>query len=220
MSTQDKHITLVATCHKEKGIANTDNLLSVLKKIEPDVIFIELPPERYDDYFNTRVIKSPEASACLAYQGNHIVDIVPVDAEEQDRDLLMNILSLTRELDNHSAQLVSMDNMLTQYIFQYGYPYMISPKHSQHLAEIKNEEISTLNKLNDPWLNDIFAKREALMEQREKEMLDNIRDYAEYNTYMHAVFLVGSAHTYSMLEKSKDCGGLPEMALIDYSNVM
>jgi hypothetical protein len=44
-------ISLVCTVHKEMGLANVSELRAILKRIQPEIIFLEVPPTDFDDYY-------------------------------------------------------------------------------------------------------------------------------------------------------------------------
>jgi len=39
-----KRIAVVGTVHEEKGLANVPGLLAILERIQPELIFLEIPP--------------------------------------------------------------------------------------------------------------------------------------------------------------------------------
>ncbi len=47
-----KRVSVVGTRHEEKGCANSSELLAILERIKPEVIFLECPPAAFDAYFN------------------------------------------------------------------------------------------------------------------------------------------------------------------------
>ena len=47
-----KRVSVVGTRHEEKGRGNSSDLLAILERIKPEVIFLECPPAAFDAYFN------------------------------------------------------------------------------------------------------------------------------------------------------------------------
>src|SRR5690348_170479 len=92
-----KRVSVVGTVHAEKGRASSSELLAILERINPEVIFLECPPGAFDAYFN-RDPGNLEAIAVSRYCENHNVDLIPVDLSTLDanffakhRDLCMRI---------------------------------------------------------------------------------------------------------------------------------
>ena len=43
-------ISLICTVHEETGLANVSGLRAIVERIQPDVIFLEVPPAAFGDY--------------------------------------------------------------------------------------------------------------------------------------------------------------------------
>ncbi len=63
------------------------------------------------------------------------------------------------------------------------------------------EELETIEYMRRSDLADIYAQVCDLMEQRDMEMIRNIREYSTANTFTRGAFLVGAAHRKSLIEK-------------------
>src|SRR2546430_14550683 len=73
-----KRVSVVGTRHEEKGRANSSELLAILERIKPEIIFLEWPPAAFDAYFNGDP-GNLEAIAVTRYCEDHNVDLIPVD---------------------------------------------------------------------------------------------------------------------------------------------
>ena len=49
-----QRISLVGTVHDETGLANVPELMGILERIRPEVIFLEIPSETFDDFVDGR----------------------------------------------------------------------------------------------------------------------------------------------------------------------
>jgi len=210
-------ISLVSTVHKEKDLANVENLYSILKHIKPEVIFIELHSDDYDHYFTTYSRMTLESDSVNMYRKDNPVEIILVDSKTPDPILHNDFDFLFNKIDSNSDCLESISGYIHQFTCQYGFPYLNSKKHNEHLSAQKEEEFNTIDKLNDPKLRGLYESWENIHKQRENEMLNNIKEYSGKHSFNRAVFLVGSAHSQSIIEKSKENDSSIDIQLFYYS---
>ncbi len=210
-------ISLISTAHKEKGLANAGNLYSILKHIKPEIIFLELPSEHYDYYFTTYSLRTLESDSVNMYRKDISVEIILIDSKAPDASLREDIDFLFKKIDSNSDHLESIRRYIHQFTCQYGFPYLNSKKHNEHLSAQKEEEFNTINNLNDPKLRGLHELWENIHKQRENEMLNNIKEYSGKHSFNRAVFLVGSAHSQSIIEKSKENDSSIDIQLFYYS---
>src|SRR5688572_17271612 len=84
-----KRVSLVCTVHRETGLANVSELHSLLERIRPEVIFLELPPADFDDYIvGTR--RTLESTSASRYRAIHPVELVPVDLPTPGDEFIRN----------------------------------------------------------------------------------------------------------------------------------
>lgn len=197
-------ISLISTAHQEKGLANSGNLYSILKHLKPEVIFLELPSDHYDYYFTTYSLRTLESDSVNMYRKDNPVEIVLVDSKAPNTSLRDDIDFLFKTIDSNSDRLESIGRYIHQFTCQYGFPYLNSMKHQEHLSAQREEELNTIKSLNDPKLRGLYELWENIHKQRENEILNNIQKYSGNHSFNQAVFLVGSAHSQSIIEKAKE----------------
>lgn len=197
-------ISLISTVHQEKGLANPENLYSILKHLKPEVIFLELPSDHYDYYFTEYSQRILESDSVNMYRKDNPVELVLVDSKAPNTSLRDDIDFLFNTIDNKSDHLESIGSYIQQFTFQYGFPYLNSMKYQEHLSVQREEELNTIKSLNDSKLRDQYELWENIHKQRENEMLNNIQEYSGKYPFNHAVFLVGAAHSQSIIEKAKE----------------
>lgn len=73
------NITLICTEHGENGLCNLDELYSIIEKINPEIIFEEIPPTFSDAYYKYQNRNNLETSAINRYLESHQIEHVPVD---------------------------------------------------------------------------------------------------------------------------------------------
>ena len=70
-----RKITLVCSSHRENGLCNAGELLRLLRAIDPDVIFGEVPVSDFD-FYNPRSLEGQAVTRLLEYKS---FQRVPVD---------------------------------------------------------------------------------------------------------------------------------------------
>lgn len=82
--------------HKESGRTNVAELRTILEHIQPEVIFLEVPPAAFKGYFENS--QNLEAKAVRQYRQGHQVEIVPVDLPTPSGDFFANYEDLRRRV--------------------------------------------------------------------------------------------------------------------------
>ena len=132
------NITLISTIHKTNGKCNSDELLKIIEKICPEVIFLEAFESSYTKYdhllysshgvFNQRL----EIQAIQKYNSNHTFEYVPVlDTElSDDFNKRLNLVS------KHPEYQKLLDNYNSLEI-EYGFQFLNSEKSIQLHEEMR-----------------------------------------------------------------------------------
>jgi hypothetical protein len=68
-------VWLVGTVHEEQGLARVSGLQSILERIRPEVIFLEIPPAAWDAYLNG-IRSNLESTAARRYREGHNAALV------------------------------------------------------------------------------------------------------------------------------------------------
>ena len=74
-----KEITLIGTIHKENGAATSFTLCDILKRISPEVIFLEVSNNDFIHFCRKRDRQNLESIAVAHYVSFSKVELVPVD---------------------------------------------------------------------------------------------------------------------------------------------
>lgn len=217
-SNKVNRITLVSTTHQEKGAANVANLYSILKYIKPEVIFVELPSAHYEFYFSTFSLRILESESINMYRKDNPAQIILVDSIAPDPNLRNEFDLLFDQIDSNSAHCKGIQEYIFQFTYKYGFPYLNSEKHFEHLANLKREEFNIIKELHSPQLLDLYALWKDIHDQRENEMLHNIQVYCGKHSIKCAALLVGSAHSESLIKKSKGRYGHIDIQLFSFSH--
>jgi len=190
------NITLICTRHKEIGACNSAELLRIIERYQPEVIFEELTPTAYDTYYTQNcwgVIDrtSLETDAIKAYQQNSDVKHIPaLSVAMRDDFRLMRKRFANRSLD------VMIDNY-DLLIANHGFKFINSDEWELRLDELKAFEKSLLKD------DDFYLKGYQCVDDYEHDMLRNIYQYSAENEYYTALMFIGAAHRKSIKQKIK-----------------
>jgi len=64
--------------------------------------------------------------------------------------------------------------------------------------------LSTIGRIDDPRLIEIFELWTETIDLRETEMMKNIEEYCRVNTFDRSAFLVGAAHRQPIIDRSRE----------------
>ena len=199
-------VSLVGTVHEETGLANVAELRTILERLQPEVIFLELPPAALDDYLNgTRV--NLESTAARRYRESHHVVVEPVDRAEPDDEFLRSTRYLFKTVARTSSDYCRLMDRQSHDTRAGGFPYLNSDRCIQSWADIYSEVLATVEWTGHPRLREIYDLWTHTHELRDAEMMKSIEDYSIRNAFAHGVFLVGAAHRRSIGDKARAGGG-------------
>ncbi len=199
-------ISVVGTVHEDTGPADASALFSILSRIAPEVVFLEMPPETLGDYSNG-VRWNLESTAVNRYRELHQVDLVAVDLPTPEAVFFRNIDELHRAIKRRSPdyyRLVSWDN---QYIERHGFAYLNSEYCAALVSDMHAARLAALDKMADQRLSEIYEQWTRTNELRDHAMLKNIESYCIGTSCRKGAFLVGAAHRQSIHDKSTEYGG-------------
>ena len=76
-------IWLIGTCHAERGAATVSALLAMLERIQPEVVFAEIPRTQIDAWRDGSH-GTVESIAVAHYADTHSIDVVAVDSPKPE----------------------------------------------------------------------------------------------------------------------------------------
>lgn len=207
-------ITLIATGHKENGLCNSQELFKIIEQINPDVIFEEIPPGKFEAVYAGTRQASLEVKAIKAYLQKYPDTYhYPVDldieqaAEKQIKTEVDGIYFICKD---YSPEYNYLDGLIPYWTAKYGFPFLNNDQCSQIISRKKVLEKQILDALrmdnnqraiDHETLNLAYKQWIDQIEDRENEMLRNIYSYMESKKYARALFLVGAAHRKPMMAK-------------------
>ena len=199
-------VIVIGTGHSESGACTSDELLKIVQKISPTVIFCEASPEIFPAMLKaTETFNTPEIRAIRTIIENSPIEIVPVDLHGDPFDgRLEAMFELFR---NNYKEYFYATEIQAGETHRLGFSFLNSEDSDQiHRDKDSMEKIfvaranhSELSKTHKDWLE--------WNDKRENHWINVIQDYFERNKIDTAVFLVGSAHRIRLMEKIKKFQG-------------
>jgi hypothetical protein len=198
-----QRVSLVGTVHEEIGLANVSELCAMLQRIQPEIIFLEVPPEAFSDYYEVCSRSNLESKAVRHYRAGYQIQLVPVDLPTPRREFFEDHEYMCARLRDNSReyrQLMDWDRAQTR---SYGFAYLNSEHCSTLWSDINSEMLRTLQILNDSRLSAIYDSWRETLVSREAHMMDNIRTYCREHAFEKGAFLLGAAHRQPIIDRSK-----------------
>lgn len=198
-----KVITLVCTVHAARGKANASELLAILERIQPEVIFLEFPPDAMDLFINKGAMGDLESAAVRRYCEDRSVGLVPVDITPPDQEFFDDYQRVQKMVDNISRDSRRLMTWHNNYVYDHGFAYLNSEYGNKMFSEIASDELNTLQALEDSSLLKIAEQWQRTNSLRESEMMKKIDQYCRDTAFGRGAFLIGAGHRQSIIEKSR-----------------
>jgi hypothetical protein len=189
-------ITLISTFHHELGNCNANNLAEIIESIRPDVIFLEALQETYTAYdilkFNQFGVfsKKLEIKAIQIYSLNRTFNYIPV----LDFGLSSDFETmLTGFFENDKYR--ELEKILRANVEVRGFEFL----NSKDCIDLHEE----MKELGKAIINDVvfYTKVNNSINDYENNMLGNILQFSMKNSYKKGIFMCGSGHRRSLVDK-------------------
>jgi hypothetical protein len=195
-------VSVVGTVHVANGLANAVELQAILKRLQPNVIFAEIPPAHVGEYIDGSR-GSLESVAVRGYREGHRVAIVPVDLAKPEDAFFTGAKDLFDAVERTShdyRRMVDRHGLDTRLG---GFPYLNSGRCMQAWADIYAEVRATVEWIGNRRLREIYDLWIYTNERRDNEMLTNIEDHCSRQVFDRGLLLVGAAHRKSIVDKAR-----------------
>ena len=200
------NITLISTRHDSLGKCNSNELYKIIERINPEVIFEEIPPTFFDEYYLDKSRSNLETDTISKYIQNYKIEHIPVDSdnfpsEEFFKDHKYMIERIEGLADINGFTFRNLVDTNKRNIERFGFNYLNSIDSININKEIYNTIKNGLQKINNDRLFQTFKSWKDINEMRENHMLQNIYSYSQKHSYERAIFTIGAAHRNSIIEK-------------------
>lgn len=210
-------ITLIATGHKENGLCNTQELFKIIELISPDVIFEEIPPNKFEGAYTGTRQASLEVATIKAYlQKYPDTHHYPVDLDidlEIEKTIRREVAGIPFICKDYNPEYAFLDHQISYGNKSIGFPFLNSDRCSEIILRKKVLEKQILDELridkkqsamDHDRLNLAYKQWLDQHDERENEMLRNIYTYMESKKFVKALFLVGAAHRKPIMQKIQE----------------
>ena len=197
-------VSLVCTVHGEKGLANISELRAILERIRPEVIFLELPPESFYEYFLVGSRSDLESISVKQYCEGRQGKLVLVDRPPPDEAFFRDHQYLSKTIEDRSSEYCRLIDLNSSQVPKHGFAYLNSELCSKLWSDVDKEMLVTIGKIGEPKLVEIYESWIRTNNLREKEWIENIQQYCRENTFEKGVFLAGAAHRQSIIDKASE----------------
>lgn len=204
-----KTISLICTVHEECGFASASALYAIIEHLKPEVIFFEAPADAFHEYIITGTQGNLESTSIRRYRENNDVAVVPVDLPTPEARFFGKLKDLTQRVEGKSRDYRRLMLWNTNYIRDYGFPYLNSEHSTKMWSDIYADIRTTVKTINEQDVTEYLELWERTNDLRENEMMRNISKYCREYSFERAVFLVGAAHRESIIAKSRDAFCVP-----------
>lgn len=200
------NITLICTRHDSLGKCNSNKLYQIIEHINPNVIFEEIPPTLFEEYYLDKSRSNLETDTINKYIQYHKIDHIPVDSDNlpseeffKDYEYLIERIEGLTDINGSTFRNLVDTNKI--YIERYGFNYLNSIDSININNKIFNAIKNGLQKINNDRLLQTFKLWKDINEIRENHMLQHIYRYSKKHSYERAIFTIGAAHRNSIIEK-------------------
>lgn len=183
----------------ERGKCNSNELYRIIEKIQPEIIFEELPYDVFEIiYAEGRSPESLEAITIKKYLKKNQIEHIPVDTYEKNETDFFNEFDV---ISNKSIEYAELLKQQLSMIIRNGYSFLNSSDCDELFDKIHIIEENVLLEINDARLSYQYKSDRELNDKRENEILQNIYNYSKQHSYNKAMFICGAEHRKSIMQK-------------------
>ena len=193
-------VLLVCSVHRETGRATPAELVWLLGRLRPDVIFLEHSPADHAAFLEGS-FATLESVAVRRHRDLHQVELVPVDLPRPDAEFKRTVDDLFDGVERASRRFQHLDTLHRQHTAQGGFAYINSPLCAMLQLEMQREMSLTVDAVGEPSLTDSYSQWVRIHDARELAMLGTVEEYARKTPFGKGILLVGAAHRQTLLEK-------------------
>lgn len=192
---------MISTVHKERGNCTIDSLLQILERIQPEVIFCETSPATFDLIAKKLIQPSLEIKSINSFSKHHSFSFVAVDSHPLPNVEFKNQVIKMFDSIEQNKEYLAISKKHKDNTQRLGFKYLNSKECIKVFTKMKRMENNAINEMRNQEYKNAYQSWLSINEKREDEMIENICSYIGKNEFKTAVFLCGSAHRKSIIEK-------------------
>jgi hypothetical protein len=194
-------VTLACSLHRENGLCSSAELLKLLRAIDPDVIFGEVPQTDLS-FYDPRSLEGQEVRNFIALKPCRQVPVDQYEIPPNFHAVTDLVFEFVEEKSREYQQLLEERHHA---IYFNGFTYLNGADFAALLTRMSEVEEETIKRAGNPDLDCGLAKWRKIMQDREQAMIKNIYGYCRANAFDQGVFLVGAAHRIGTVQAIKQC---------------
>ena len=195
-------LSLVGTVHTDSGLANAAELQAIIERLNPDVIFAEVPSASIDQYVDGSR-GTIESAAVARYREGRELAVIPVDLPEPDAEFFRTAKDMFRVVERTSHDYRRLVDRHAADTRTDGFAYLNSERCIHAWSAIHKEVLATLDWIRQPRFHEVYARWCSRNEHRDTAIVGNIAEYAHRHGFIRGLLLVGAAHRKSVGEKAR-----------------
>lgn len=196
-----RSVTLICSAHRARGRCTADDLLSILRALEPDVIFLEIAPSRFEQFLYGGML---EAEAVARYRRAWPCQLAEIDTYQAPLDLAPSKADVDELFDTvrlTSPEHCELEDRMEAHVWEGGFRYLNSDAAAAEALKLEQLEDDVIHRSANPRLTQTLASWRQLHVARVRKMVDNIHDHCRLNSCARGVFLVGAAHRAGVIQE-------------------
>ncbi len=194
-------IVVIGTYHVEEGACTSEELLKIIQKISPDVIFCEAAPEIFPDMIAAeKNFNTPEIKVIRELSKENNIKVIPIDiygiaVDDERIDEMFELFG--HKMENYkNAVLVQIDET-----YKKGYYFLNSKENDKINFDKALMERERVTRENNRELYLDYVKWVKWNDYRENYWIKLIHEYFHENKFNRAVLMVGAAHRVGLQHK-------------------
>lgn len=196
-------LIVIGTRHYDKGICTSEELHKILEKIDPEVIFEEIPPSLHGVYHIERSKENLETNAINAYLEKHDLRLIPVDSDLMPPDSFFEeFKKMHQAIEKISHTYCHLTDTNAAHTAIHGFRYLNSELHDDLHEKLRISIDEGLKHLNNQNFFDFQSRWLKIIDLREETMMNGIYNHLQEPGFARAVFLIGSSHRRSIMQKA------------------
>ena len=197
-----RRVLLVCSVHQPTGLATAAELHWLLGRLRPDVLFLEHSATDFAAFLDGSC-GTLESAAVVHYRKLHPVELVPVGVHLDAEGLKQKFDEMFDRIEEASHLYCQLRLANDLHTARGGFAYLNSPTSALLQSEMQRELRATVEAVGQPALTQMYALWTRTNDLRELAMLGGVEAFAGRTAFEKGVFLVGSAHRQSLIEKSQ-----------------
>ena len=197
------NISIISTQHSEIGACTTLELLKIFERINPDVIFEEIPPSRYNFIYYVTDQKGLETEAVKLFIQKKNIPHIPIDIDYQlnNEEFWKDVDIMLYAFNENNIEYSNNNKIMKDLVAEKGFSYLNSDECVKILERQEQIEIEQLKKWRDDKMLSIYRTWKDLHFKREVSWVYAIYGFCRQLKFLNAILYCGVQHSHSVFKR-------------------